>query len=390
MSCRFFIRHFFLWRVPDYLMIIVMAIVAAVVGAKVRPHCRDFEWSDPSINHPHAGKEAFPMYSVVIAVIFIALVYFAGELLTKWNRPAGKMNMCLHVNGWIVTHAYSILLAFLFVNVSKLYAGRLRPDFIARLAKEGITEANFSTFTHHQICHAARNGRLSFPSGHSGTSFAGYVPPCLYLMGLMRTLNGGKVWLATIALLPLILPVAVAISRTVDYRHNFDDVLCGSICGASCGVFAVLISFRVSMRGEWTLRDHPDDVAETRAWLHRMLIDGPERPMLTVNESDSNSSRWSEGDSQGEVEQEVTVSPAVENCLTTHPHHQHHSGETKRHDGKGSRPSNSEKVKGDLSVPSRCVASLPGDDDVSPAVFQERTSNLSPSNWNMDALSRAY
>jgi membrane-associated phospholipid phosphatase len=402
MSCHFFVRHFFLWRVPDYLMIIIMAVIAAIVGAKVRPHCRDFEWTDASINHPLTTKEAFPMYSVVIAVIFIALVYFAGELCTKWSRPAGKMNMCLHINGWVVTHAYSILLAFAFVNVSKLYAGRLRPDFLARLAKEGITEANFATFTHDQICHAARNGRLSFPSGHSGTSFAGFVPPCMYLMGLMRTLNGGRVWLATIAMLPLILPVTVAVSRTVDYRHNFDDILCGSICGALCGVFAVLISFRVSQRGEWTLRDHPGDKAETRAFLLKMLKDddGQMRTLVPTAEGDgdedfndsSNSrsrsrSRSDSEDSEGDDGDVWSREAAVVVPQMSSDHHIHHKGHKfKRHHKQKYQPPTAAKQRDDSAQSFPLSADAVHDGNgISPAAYRERAPNPSPLSRRYDA-----
>lgn len=273
-AMRFWVRHFFLWRVPDYVAIIIVAIVAAVVGAKVRPHCRAVNWADPSIAHPYATKETFPVYSVAIAAVLVALFYFAGELLTRWRRPAGKLNMCLHLNGWVLVHCWSVLLAFAFVDLSKLYAGRLRPDYLARLAQLNITEASWATMSTAAQCGTAREGRLSFPSGHSGTSFAAFVPPTMYLMGLARTLAGGRQWLATVALLLLILPIAVAISRTNDYRHNFDDILAGAVCGAACGVFAVLYSFRPSTCGDWTLREHPADTLERRAELRQLLGDG--------------------------------------------------------------------------------------------------------------------
>ncbi|AYU77969.1 PAP2 superfamily member [Leishmania donovani] len=275
-------HHFYLWRVPDYLAIVIIAVVAAVVGTKAQPHCRDVDWSDPAIGHPFATKEVFPTYSLVIAS-FVVMIYFAGELLTRWSRPAGKLNMWLHVNGWVLTQTWSITLTFAVVSLSKLYAGRLRPDFLSRLASEGITETSWATMTHDSQCRAAREGRLSFPSGHSSTAFSGYVPPCMYLMGLFRTLRGGRLWLVTLLLLPLILPITIAISRTTDYRHNFDDILAGSICGSALGVLSVVISFRPSMRGEWTLYDHPDDNVETQALLMRPVTEGGE----AVNESES-------------------------------------------------------------------------------------------------------
>lgn len=251
------LKEFLRWRIPDYLIIIILAVVAAVIGKLVSPTCRTFDWDDPTISHPFDESEDFPMYSVAIAVVLVALVYFAGELVTRWNRSAGKLSMCLHINAWVLAHAYSILLAFAFVNITKLYAGRLRPDFLARLAKKGITKTTYQSFTPEEICKATKEGRLSFPSGHSGTIFSGYVPPTLYLLGLFRTLRGGRYWLATLALIPLILPITVAVSRTRDYRHNFDDIVTGSLCGTFCALFAVFINFTVSDKGEWTMREAP-------------------------------------------------------------------------------------------------------------------------------------
>lgn len=276
MTLKHLRHHFYLWRVPDYVVIIITAVVATVVGQKVQPHCRDVDWSDPAIGHPFKREEVFPTYSVVVASVFVVAAYFAGELCTRWRRPAGKLNMWLHVNGWVLMQTWSIVLTSALVNLLKLSAGRLRPDFLSRLASEGITEARWETMTHDARCRTAREGRLSFPSGHSSTAFAGYVPPCLYLLGLFRTLKGGRLWLVTLLLLPLILPITVAVSRTTDYRHHFDDILAGSICGSVLGVLSVVLNFRPSTRGEWTLSDHPDDSVETSTVPLCPLMDGGE------------------------------------------------------------------------------------------------------------------
>ncbi|KAG5507578.1 hypothetical protein JKF63_06527 [Porcisia hertigi] len=262
MSHRALVSKFILWRVPDYIVFVVVGFVAIFLDLKARPFCRTVDWSDPSINHPYARKEGFPTYSLPIATILIIFLYVGCELCVRSGRHEGKRNMWLHINGWVLAHLLSIALAYAMTSALKLYAGRLRPDFLSRLRKEGITEVTWATMTRDEQCRAAREGRLSFPSGHSSVAFSGYVPPSMYLMGLMRTFKGGRLWLVTVSLLLLILPMAIAISRTVDYRHHFDDVLAGAICGAACGVLCVVMSFRPSRRGEWTLRDHPDDERE--------------------------------------------------------------------------------------------------------------------------------
>ncbi|GET87752.1 hypothetical protein, unknown function [Leishmania tarentolae] len=282
MTLKRLLPHLCLWRAPDYAGLIIIIAVVTVMGDKIRPYCREVNWNDPAISHPFETMEAFPTYSVVIASFMVLVLYFAGELLTRWRRPAGKLNMWLHVNGWVLTQLWSITLAFAFVTLSKLYAGRLRPDFLSRLVREGITEDSWADMTSDARCRAAREGRLSFPSGHSSTAFSGYVPPCMYLMGLFRTLKGGRLWLVGVSLLPLILPFTVAISRTRDYRHDFDDILAGSICGAVPGVLSVVINFRPSMRGEWTLHDHPDDNVENE----RVFVSQPMEDIEAVNESE--------------------------------------------------------------------------------------------------------
>lgn len=262
--------HFLLWRIPDYIAIVVLAVVAGIIGAKVRPHCRPFRWDDATIGYP-VLPNTFPTYSVAIAVVLVALVYIAGELISRWRRPLRPAfirrekggwvrSMLLHLNGWILVQAYAILLAFAFVNITKVYAGRLRPDFLSRLTAEGFSnDGSFDSMAPTgAVCRAAKEGRLSFPSGHAGTIFSGYVPPVIYLMGLTRQLyRGDGYWVLSLCLLPLILPITVSVSRTLDYRHNFDDVLCGSLVGIACGVLAVLFSFTASDTGEWTLRSHP-------------------------------------------------------------------------------------------------------------------------------------
>ncbi|RNF22371.1 phosphatidic acid phosphatase [Trypanosoma conorhini] len=250
------------WRVFDYITCIFFGIVAAAVGTLVQPHCRSFVFSDTSINRPEKDPETFPTYSVIIAVVLVVFIYAAGEFFT-W-RGHGRRVMLRHLNAWILVQAFSVCLEFCVVNLCKLYAGRLRPDFIHRLAKEGITENNFGQFTHEQVCRAAREGRLSFPSGHTGSSFAGFVPPVLYLLGLTRTLRTGALYTAGVSLLPLAFPLVTSISRTRDNDHHFADIVAGAVIGTFSALFSVLISFVVSPEGKWMIRSESFTVSYDR------------------------------------------------------------------------------------------------------------------------------
>lgn len=57
---------------------------------------------------------------------------------------------------------------------------------------------------------------------------------CLYISGKLETfsLNGeGKSWKLSMSILPLVLASAIAISRTCDNHHHWQDVTVGSLLG---------------------------------------------------------------------------------------------------------------------------------------------------------------
>ncbi|ORC92631.1 phosphatidic acid phosphatase [Trypanosoma theileri] len=267
------------WRILDYATCIVLGFVGWLVGSYVWPHCRQFSFDDSSIKYDRHEGETFPTYSVIIAIALILFVYVAGEYYT-WRRHSRRI-LLRYLNAWVLAHAFSICLEFCIVNLSKLYAGRLRPDFLQRMADEGITIATIGGFTETQVCHAAREGRLSFPSGHSGTAFAGFVPLSLYLLGLTRALQGGAFYRAILAVLPLCFPIITAISRTRDNYHHFADIVAGSLIGSACGIFSVLLSFVPTRSGRWALRE-PESTNEERSNSPRCDTEEQERELVNT------------------------------------------------------------------------------------------------------------
>ncbi|EKF31288.1 phosphatidic acid phosphatase, putative [Trypanosoma cruzi marinkellei] len=282
-------------RLVEYLLCVFLCIAALTIGKKVRPYCRQFSWNDATIGHAYAGDGLFPSWSLSPIAILPALIYIVVELIRAlmWQRNTrpsqvsstsmevisntfetmngGGMNMrrwhsegdggavintngeeeagdnarwwlfLEHLNHWLLAQAFSVTLTMFIVDMTKLYAGRLRPDFLARLHNEGYTEKTMGV----DWCKVGREGRLSFPSGHSGISFSSIVPLVLFLVGQLQVFYYASPLRLFLCMLPLFLPVVVAVSRTRDNRHHFSDVLAGGIIGTCCAFLSVTVLFRV-------------------------------------------------------------------------------------------------------------------------------------------------
>eukprot|EP01104_Vermistella_antarctica_P017251 TRINITY_DN6088_c0_g1_i2.p1 TRINITY_DN6088_c0_g1~~TRINITY_DN6088_c0_g1_i2.p1 ORF type:complete len:249 (+),score=38.87 TRINITY_DN6088_c0_g1_i2:34-747(+) len=103
----------------------------------------------------------------------------------------------------------SLTFTMLTTDVTKILVGRYRPDFDERVI-EGVSASQL------------RDGRLSFPSGHSSMTFAVMVFTSMYIVGKMGLLRkdagAGPMWKALICGLPCCVSLLAAVSRLLDYH----------------------------------------------------------------------------------------------------------------------------------------------------------------------------
>ncbi|KAG8345337.1 putative PAP2 superfamily [Trypanosoma vivax] len=298
-------RFQFVWlyRLPEHFLCIVVGLLSWLIEKKAPVFCRSFSWEDPAISAEHKDKSTFPTWSLIpMAILAAALVIIvewfrarsakAGAWYLDRDASAGSQeeissemavvcreggeNQRDHQSGgttsaeqsavtnngpgaswgsrrslfwqtvsvWVLTFLLSIMFSTFIVACIKVYVGRLRPDFIQRLKRDGYTKQSNAP----DLCGAAREGRLSFPSGHSSAAFSAMTPLTVYLLGLFRAFGGLCIWRVAVSLLPMCLAIVIAASRTRDNRHHFSDVIGGSLIGAVFALLSVGLFFRFSRK----------------------------------------------------------------------------------------------------------------------------------------------
>ncbi|TXT11174.1 hypothetical protein VHUM_01925 [Vanrija humicola] len=214
----------------DWLLILGLWLFLAVLH-RSPGHKREFSLTDVSIQHTFAEHERVPSFllAVISAGIPAGVLFLISTLIARnaWD-----------VHNALVGLGVSWTMAGVVTQIIKMMVGRPRPDLIARcLPREGSVDASPFGLSTVEICTQTdlfklNDGFKSFPSGHSSLSFAGLGFLTFYLAGKLHLWDEyGHRNRAWFALSPLLLGATVAISRTMDNRHHWQDVLVGSALG---------------------------------------------------------------------------------------------------------------------------------------------------------------
>lgn len=194
---------------------------------------------DLGLTNP-VGTTTFPSHLLKLLALWMpmAILLLIPLLSPKTKHCDTHSAMC--------TLLFAIGLSEFAVQFLKLYIGRLRPNFYAVCGFDVETLACTSSEDYQ------REGRMSFPSGHSSLSFTSMMVLTLYFLGRLgysnwHSANGdsrgpcgsglGKV-LYMACLSPLVLASWIAASRIVDNWHHPSDVIAGTLFGIICALIS--------------------------------------------------------------------------------------------------------------------------------------------------------
>jgi diacylglycerol diphosphate phosphatase/phosphatidate phosphatase len=158
-------------------------------------------------------------------------------LLSRLNLHDLHHSMLGLISGILVTEAFS--------NMIKISVGRYRPNF---------KESCQMVFSQVRECiesndRRTRDGRLSFPSGHTAVAFCFGVFQTCYLAGKLKIFVPNEshkiplLFKALFTIHPLIFSSWVMVTRLQDYHHSFEDVVAGMLLGSFFGCFAYYLYF---------------------------------------------------------------------------------------------------------------------------------------------------
>eukprot|EP01112_Ceratiomyxa_fruticulosa_P008224 TRINITY_DN2123_c0_g2_i3.p1 TRINITY_DN2123_c0_g2~~TRINITY_DN2123_c0_g2_i3.p1 ORF type:complete len:264 (-),score=24.53 TRINITY_DN2123_c0_g2_i3:68-859(-) len=192
---------------------------------------------------------AFPVRSEIFSTMVTAIVTFSATIsviafFQIWVRSLKDFHHAF------LGLLYALIVSSFFQTTCKWVVGGLRPNFLS-ICKPDISNATGVGFRglyySRSVCTGdefeINEGLQGFPSGHSSSSFAGFLFLSLYMNAKLKVFFTSPyrihVWKVIAVLLPILAATLISFSRLIDFSHGWSDIIGGGIIG----VFTAFMSY---------------------------------------------------------------------------------------------------------------------------------------------------
>lgn len=205
----------------DWIICLLLFAIKQIISAVVSPRQSiPVVVGDPRISLPFLA-DTIPSYANILlsicapfAVVVLMQVIYAAVA----SKPSVWINFHnIHHFALAIFAAYTI--TTLTVCVLKNVTGVPRPNHFANPDPDG-------------------NGRQSFPSDHSAVSWTGWFLLALYLAGQFSLFYGRapSLGLVITVMLAFVPPIIVCVTRYLDNKHHWIEIVTGSLIGCLVAV----------------------------------------------------------------------------------------------------------------------------------------------------------
>jgi phosphatidate phosphatase len=259
-------------KIGSDILILLVTIAAWILVHFVLPIRKSgFKCDDYSISLPYLDSTVTNLMLILICTVIPTIVICGTELTRKYypavrhrNKYVYKIKMLknslinipeilgnIYIN--LGSYMFGLLVVQFLTNLAKYTIGRLRPHYIDvckplftvyNLTRIDCKLKEYFAYEVDYICTNVNTNRfhdahLSFPSGHASTSVYTMIFLILYIKYTWKCRRMG---LVTPFVQTILFSVAffTCLTRVVDHKHHFTDVLAGSVIGFVFSIMAFI------------------------------------------------------------------------------------------------------------------------------------------------------